>query len=477
MHRRRHGWLFVCALFLAACSTDPATPAADMAAPTLSAPSQLDRTFAAAGTEFGVPVSLLKAIGYVETQWQMVRGGSEFEGQAPAFGVMALRGERLERGADLAGVSAEAARSEPEANIRAAAALMSAYADELKIDRTDLGAWASVAARYSGIGDSAKGRELQAYYVHNEVYRVLREGTAVKLEGKLVASLEPLKGRVTPQFAKPPAPQLKAQQQNGSSYYPPLVWRPSLNYSARNSAPIIVIIHTCEGGYSGCVYELTKNTRASAHYVVNEAGSEVSQLVDERRAAWHISAPYRCSLNSYYYCSRNGTWTNGFTIGIEHAGYASGTFSPGMINTSAQLICGISKRNNIALDRFRIVGHGQMQPESRTDPGPNWPWNAYLTKAKEKCGSGGSTTATGTTANTGGYTGPYNLRSGPGTNYSKVGSIGGSVRVSIVCQKAGTSHRGPWGTTSLWDKLSSGKWISDAFVYTGSDGRVAPRCS
>lgn len=84
--------------------------------------------------------------------------------------------------------------------------------------------------------------------------------------------------------------------------------------------------------------------------------------------------------------------------------------------------------------------------------------------------------ATGTTANTGSYTGPYNLRSGPGTSYSVVGSVGSGVRVNIVCQKAGTSHTGPWGTTSLWDKLDSGKWISDAFVYTGSNGTVAPRC-
>ena len=87
-----------------------------------------------------------------------------------------------------------------------------------------------------------------------------------------------------------------------------------------------------------------------------------------------------------------------------------------------------------------------------------------------------SSYVTGTTANRDGYTGPYNLRSGPGTNYAIVGSVGGGVRVSIVCQKTGTSHRGPWGSTSLWDKLSSGKWISDAFVYTGSMGKVAPTC-
>lgn len=97
--------------------------------------------------------------------------------------------------------------------------------------------------------------------------------------------------------------------------------------------------------------------------------------------------------------------------------------------------------------------------------------------AVNRVAGGGSSTATGTTANTGSYTGPYNLRSGPGTNYSVVGSVGGGVAVTIVCQTNGTTHTGPWGTTSLWDKLSTGEWISDAFVYTGSNSAVTPRCN
>lgn len=92
-------------------------------------------------------------------------------------------------------------------------------------------------------------------------------------------------------------------------------------------------------------------------------------------------------------------------------------------------------------------------------------------------GSGGGTT--GTTACQDGYCGPYNLRAGPGTGYSVTGTVNGGVSVTIVCQANGTSHTGPWGTTSLWNKLGgthAGKWISDAYVYTGSAGMVAPPC-
>ena len=80
--------------------------------------------------------------------------------------------------------------------------------------------------------------------------------------------------------------------------------------------------------------------------------------------------------------------------------------------------------------------------------------------------------ATGTVAK--GHT--INLRSGPGTNYRVVGQKTGGQKVKIVCHARGTRHKGPWGYSRLWDKLASGKWISDAYVYTGSMKRVAPWC-
>src|SRR5213075_2345143 len=50
------------------------------------------------------------------------------------------------------------------------------------------------------------------------------------------------------------------------------LWRPSPNNNSRNgSAVVMVVIHTCEGAYSGCVGFLrTSAAQASAHYVVKE---------------------------------------------------------------------------------------------------------------------------------------------------------------------------------------------------------------
>ncbi|HEY1087068.1 MAG TPA: N-acetylmuramoyl-L-alanine amidase, partial [Archangium sp.] len=172
--------------------------------------------------------------------------------------------------------------------------------------------------------------------------------------------------------------------------YGAAVWRPSPNFNSRGGTrPQLVIIHTCEGAYSGC-WGWLSNSRAgaSAHYVVNTTGSEISQLVRESDRAWHIAASYECSRNGGQKCGLNGQSGNTLSVGIEHAGFASQSSWPaGQIDASAKLVCNITKDWGIARDRFHIVGHGQLQPWNRTDPGRNWPWTSYLQKINAACGS------------------------------------------------------------------------------------------
>ncbi|MFC7618006.1 SH3 domain-containing protein [Actinokineospora soli] len=69
-----------------------------------------------------------------------------------------------------------------------------------------------------------------------------------------------------------------------------------------------------------------------------------------------------------------------------------------------------------------------------------------------------------------------NLRSGPGTTYSIVGTVADGATVSIVCTSRGSTVEGVWGPTDLWNKLTTNNWISDGFVDTGSNEPVAPAC-
>ncbi|WP_149830595.1 SH3 domain-containing protein [Streptomyces tailanensis] len=69
-----------------------------------------------------------------------------------------------------------------------------------------------------------------------------------------------------------------------------------------------------------------------------------------------------------------------------------------------------------------------------------------------------------------------NVRSGPSTSYSIVRVLAEGAEVPIYCQTPGQTISGPYGTTNLWDNIANGQYISDAYVYTGSDGYVAGRC-
>ncbi|MGW2567727.1 SH3 domain-containing protein [Streptomyces sp. NPDC001537] len=69
-----------------------------------------------------------------------------------------------------------------------------------------------------------------------------------------------------------------------------------------------------------------------------------------------------------------------------------------------------------------------------------------------------------------------NVRSGPGTQYSIVRILPEGAKVPIYCQTPGTSVSGPYGTSNIWDNIDDNQFVSDTYVYTGTDGYVAPRC-
>ncbi len=379
----RSGALAALALLTAGCSTplNLDTGVADDPQPNVDtqfeSAASLDQDFLDAAAEFDVPANLLQAIAYENTGWQMVEGQEEFEGKAPLVGLMGLPEDKVEVAATLLDIHPDMVRYGRRTNIRAYAALMDAAASGVP-DRDALGLWATTVAYVSGIEES----EGQAHYIHRGVYKRLQDGVRTELGTIEAVDVQPV--------FQLPAQDRRSADRSG------VVWRASPNTSARPSGaagtPSMVIIHTCEGSYSGCWSWLTNSSSGvSAHYVVNSDGSEVSQLVTEDRKAWHIGATYDCALNSSTNCARNGSSSNNFTVGIEHAGYASqSSWSSGLLDTSANLVCGISRDWSIPRDRYHVVGHGQLQPYNRVDPGPNWPWTAYLDRINAACGSSSS---------------------------------------------------------------------------------------
>jgi hypothetical protein len=68
------------------------------------------------------------------------------------------------------------------------------------------------------------------------------------------------------------------------------------------------------------------------------------------------------------------------------------------------------------------------------------------------------------------------VRKRPTSASAKVRSLRDGAKVRIVCQTIGQKTTGTYGTSRLWNKLAKGGYVSDTYVYTGSDGRVARTC-
>ncbi len=92
-------------------------------------------------------------------------------------------------------------------------------------------------------------------------------------------------------------------------------------------------------------------------------------------------------------------------------------------------------------------------------------------------GGAGATTHGGTVHTTSGSS--LTIRAKATTNSSALGHVPNGKHVTISCQTTGQSVKGRYGTSTVWDKTTYGGhtgFVSDAYVYTGSDGRVASAC-
>ncbi len=103
----------------------------------------------------------------------------------------------------------------------------------------------------------------------------------------------------------------------------------------------------------------------SAHYMIDEDGT-VTQLVDEGKRAWHAG-------QSYW---RGITDVNSASVGIElvNPGHEFGyrEFPDAQIDALLPLLADIVKRHDIP--RANVVGHSDVAPARKTDPGELFPW-------------------------------------------------------------------------------------------------------
>ncbi|MEV4707993.1 sporangiospore maturation cell wall hydrolase GsmA [Actinoplanes sp. NPDC049316] len=70
--------------------------------------------------------------------------------------------------------------------------------------------------------------------------------------------------------------------------------------------------------------------------------------------------------------------------------------------------------------------------------------------------------------------GSLKVRSGPSLAAKAVGSLRNGQKVTIACTVTGQKVRGAVRTTTAWDRLSTGRYVSHAYVKSA---KAAPRCA
>ncbi|MBP2157641.1 MULTISPECIES: N-acetylmuramoyl-L-alanine amidase [Asticcacaulis] len=146
-----------------------------------------------------------------------------------------------------------------------------------------------------------------------------------------------------------------------------LIDKPSPNFNERKGPPDMVVLHYTgmETAKAALDRLLDPDAKVSAHYVVDEDGS-VYALVPEERRAWHAGVSYW----------RGETDINGCSIGVEivNPGHEFGyrDFPAIQIDAVIGLLDGIRERWDIA--DSRILGHSDVAPARKEDPGERFPW-------------------------------------------------------------------------------------------------------
>jgi hypothetical protein len=67
------------------------------------------------------------------------------------------------------------------------------------------------------------------------------------------------------------------------------------------------------------------------------------------------------------------------------------------------------------------------------------------------------------------------VRSGPGySGYAALGTLAEGAEADVMCQAAGQTVSNGYAASSIWDRLTDGRWVSDFYLDTPSIGTWSP---
>jgi N-acetylmuramoyl-L-alanine amidase len=170
--------------------------------------------------------------------------------------------------------------------------------------------------------------------------------------------------------APPPAAPAPAAKTAAPGVRAPQIDR---SYTSQNhdSRSLFIVLHYTVLDWEKSLKVLTTGGQVSSHYLVRDNPAISYALVDENRRSWHAGASFWAGHSNL----------NSSSIGIEivNAGYVDGPggrvyapFPQEQVDEVIALVRDIQKRHNVRPER--IIGHADIAPGRKQDPGPNFPW-------------------------------------------------------------------------------------------------------
>lgn len=140
---------------------------------------------------------------------------------------------------------------------------------------------------------------------------------------------------------------------------------PSPNFGLRRGGakPDLIVLHYT--GMASCAEARARlcdpSSEVSAHWLISETGG-AEALVPEDQRAWHAGA---------------GGWggvtdVNSRSIGIELANSGNAPFPEPQMSCLEDLLADVMTRH--AIPAQRVIGHSDMAPGRKRDPGPRFDW-------------------------------------------------------------------------------------------------------
>ncbi|MEU9607174.1 N-acetylmuramoyl-L-alanine amidase [Streptomyces sp. NPDC048057] len=416
------------------------TPGAAATAPrgpdAAPATESLQRDFAHAARQYGVPQGVLLGVAYLQSRWDghggaaSVIGGygpmhltdartalasaprpghgahGSHDGRAGRDGVprptvhagaavrtpaavpdtasLPARLRTLERAAALSGLAPEELRTSARANVLGGAALLADAQRRLgRAPSPDPADWYGAVAAFSAADDAATA---SAYA--DDVFEVIRTGHSRRTDAGQRVALAPDAGAVADR-AQVAGLGLRTADR-GRTECPRTVsceWVPAPyeelgegDYGNHDKAdrPVSqsvrhIVVHDVEGYWDSALRMVQDPAYVSWQYTLRSSDGHVAQHVPLKDVAWHA-----------------GNWyVNATSVGLEHEGFLAAPdawYTEAMYRSSARLVRHLAKRYGIPLDRQHVIGHDNVPGSTaagvrgmHTDPGPYWDWAHYFT--------------------------------------------------------------------------------------------------